>query len=88
MRTIDVQSGRVTSTPRTKTTDVKHLEKGDAIDVAVRDFSVQHLSRHYRIGEAKNPGPPETACTVCVYNPTGMYNKHMFFLEHLHSGIS
>ena len=44
--------------------------------------------RFYRIGEAKNPGPPNSDCRICVYNPTGMNNKHMFFLEHLQNGIS
>ena len=49
---------------------------------------IHRYCRFYRIGEAKNPGPPHSDCRICVYNPTGMNNKHMFFLEHLQNGIS
>ena len=56
-----------------------------------KNFHLKHLVNFYRIGEAKNPGPPtkeENLNTVCVYNPSGMHNKHLFFLEHLQQGIS
>ena len=56
-----------------------------------KNFHLNHLVNFYRIGEAKNPGPPtkeENLNTVCVYNPSGMHNKHLFFLEHLQQGIS
>ena len=57
----------------------------------LKNFQLNHLAEFYRIGEAKNPGPShkdELVNTVCVYNPSGMHNKHLFFLEHLHRGIS
>jgi len=52
------------------------------------EYCIHRYCRFYRIGEAKNPGPPDSDCRICVYNPTGMNNKHMFFLEHLQNGIS
>ena len=55
------------------------------------NFLFNHHVELYRIGEAKNPGPTqqnESVNTVCVYNPSGMHNKHLFFLEHLKQGIS
>ena len=55
------------------------------------DFNLQHHDDFYRIGEAKNPGPThafDQDGTACVYNPTGMINKHLFFLEHVVAGIS
>lgn len=56
-----------------------------------KNFQLNHLAEFYRIGEAKNPGPShkdELVNTICVYNPSGMHNKHLFFLEHLQRGIS
>ena len=56
-----------------------------------KNFPFNHHVELYRIGEAKNPGPTqqnESVNTICVYNPSGMHNKHLFFLEHLKQGIS
>ncbi len=56
----------------------------------IEAFHVHRLAKIYRVGEAKNPGPAisDDSCRVCVYNPTGMHNKRLFFLKHLQSGIS
>ena len=56
-----------------------------------KNFPFNHHVELYRVGEAKNPGPTqqnESVNTICVYNPSGMHNKHLFFLEHLKQGIS